>query len=71
MMVEILRNKERLPVSVSGELKSGLAFVFRGRINGGELKLKEGEIRDAAYFGEDELLAMLSRGEIYKPEYNE
>ncbi len=53
-----------------GEEKSGLAFVFRGRVISGNIVPAEGEIRDYGYFDTVGVEKIIAQGMLYKPEYN-
>lgn len=49
---------------------SGIGFVFRGKIIQGEIKLREGEIKDARFFTQAEIQELIDTNMLYKPEYN-
>lgn len=53
-----------------GEKRTGIGFNFRGRIKKGEMKLKDGEIKNAQFFSPREIRKLISEGQLYKPEYN-
>lgn len=53
-----------------GDTRIGIAFVFRGKIVGGKIHCKEGEIETAKYFTKDEIKLLNMRQQLYKPEYN-
>jgi 8-oxo-dGTP pyrophosphatase MutT (NUDIX family) len=54
-----------------GSEKSGLAFVFRGKIVSGEIAPAEGEITEYRFFTPDEIAELTEKGLLYKPEYNQ
>lgn len=49
---------------------SGMTFVFRGKIESGEIAPKRGEIRNYRFFTQEQIDELISKGELYKPEYN-
>lgn len=53
-----------------GSNKTGLAFVFRGKLKSNELNLREGEIKNARFFSPEEIEDLIKNGQLYKPEYN-
>lgn len=53
-----------------GDLKAGIGFVFYGQISDGRVSIRREEIMDWDYFSKIEVMEMLEKGEIYKPEYN-
>lgn len=53
-----------------GPDKTGMGFVFRGKLRENNLILKEGEIKQARYFSPEEITQLIKSGLLYKPEYN-
>ena len=53
-----------------GDEKSGLAFVFRGKILSGEIIPAKGEIKDFGFFDGEGIDRLIAQGVLYKPEYN-
>lgn len=53
-----------------GDTSSGIGFVFRGKINQGEIKVREGEITEARFFTQDEIKQLIATDMLYKPKYN-
>mgnify|MGYP000562454923 CR=1 FL=1 len=53
-----------------GDSRTGIGFVFRGRIASGDITPKDGEIQDFRFFTPAEIQALIGEDAIYKPEYN-
>lgn len=53
-----------------GDGASGVGFAFRARIVRGVIRLDLEEISAARFFTRPEIQELISRGELYKPEYN-
>ncbi len=53
-----------------GESMSGIGFVFRGKIAGGEIRPKRDEIADYGFFTAREITNLINNDMLYKPEYN-
>lgn len=50
--------------------KTGIAFVFKGEIVSGKIKINKDEIRDYKYFSSENLERLKSQDLIYKSQYN-
>jgi 8-oxo-dGTP pyrophosphatase MutT (NUDIX family) len=53
-----------------GNTTSGIGFVFRGKVNSDEIKIKDDEIQDFRFFSPEELRDLVEKELLYKPEYN-
>jgi len=53
-----------------GPSTTSIGFVFRGKIVGGEMALRNGEIKNYKYFTKEELEELIRNNQLYKPEFN-
>jgi len=53
-----------------GSETTSISFVFRGKIVGGEVALRNGEIKNYKYFTKEEMEGLIKNDQIYKPEFN-
>ncbi|MFV1917055.1 MAG: NUDIX hydrolase [Patescibacteria group bacterium] len=82
MMAAVRETREEIGVEVElvdlvgiytvarGDNASGQAYVFRGRVVGGEMAPREGEIANFRFFSTVEIQELIKEGMLYKPEYN-
>ena len=53
-----------------GDTSSGMTFWFRGKIIGGEISPRKGEIMNYRFFTPKEIEKLIKEDGLYKPEYN-
>lgn len=52
-----------------GSSRTSISFAFRGKVVGGVVTLRKGEIENYRYFSLEELKELIKNDQLYKPEF--